>query len=226
MFGLRLHHIGARTNCISRPYFNKSETFHPPSEALAKEHDVRHDPRSFGTSGPIQVSYSTDYSPSHALWHRTLNTLGVKTNSTHTTGSNVGVWTNINAVDPRSGARSYSANYSSLLSESSDLRILTWADVTKIVLIQDGGKVRATGVSFTCQGRDYVVNVSREVILSAGSVCSPQILEVSGVGKPQVLERAGVTTVVDSSMVGENLQEHLSKPLPDLVCASKYRIHC
>ncbi|KAJ6442287.1 glucose oxidase [Purpureocillium lavendulum] len=189
------------------PFFKKSETFHIPSDTLQQEYDVTHDRDAFGTSGPIQVSYSTDYSPSHRLWHQTLNALGVKTNPAHVAGSNVGVWTNVNAVDPRTASRCYSTSYCS--SPAPNLHILTEATVQEIVLDGRDGTYVATGVRFTHCGEEHIVSVTREVILSAGSVKSPQVLELSGIGNPSVLETAGVPVKVNSPQVGENLQDHL-----------------
>lgn len=199
------------TKCrpLPRPFFKQSETFHPPSKALEDEYNVSHDPRLFGSSGPIQVSYSTDYSPSHRLWHRTLHALGLATNPAHVGGSNVGVWTNVNAVDPRTASRSYATSYCA--TPPPNLHILTDATVQRIILAQHGGECRATGVRFACQGREHVAVASREVILSAGTVSSPQLLELSGIGDPDVLSRAGVPVIVASPKVGENLQDHPSE---------------
>ena len=205
---LRLTKLGPR----NRPFFKRSETFHPPSHALQKQVNVAHDRAALGSSGPIQVSYPTEYSPSHALWHDTLNAVGVQTNSSHFGGSNVGVWTGLNAVNPFSGRRSFALDYCSSTPVRDNLFILTEATVSEIIIQQDdNGQCVATGARFTCQGRDFVVSASREVILSAVSVKSPQILELSGIGNPEVLARANVTVKVDSPRVGENLQDHLSK---------------
>ncbi|KAI5459710.1 hypothetical protein BGZ63DRAFT_388516 [Mariannaea sp. PMI_226] len=189
------------------PFFKKSETFHPPSHELAQEHDVSHNPDLFGQSGPIQISYPTDYSPTHRFWHPTLNALGVPTNPAHVGGSNVGVWTCVNAVEPKSASRSYAIDYCS--PGAPNLHILTHARVQEIVVQDVDGQSVATGVRFVCQGKEHVVSVSREVILSAGSVMSPQILELSGIGNPNVLSKANIPVKVDSPMVGENLQDHL-----------------
>ncbi|KAF5006457.1 hypothetical protein FDECE_7179 [Fusarium decemcellulare] len=189
------------------PFFKKSETFHPPSPSVQGQYNVSHEADTFGRSGPIQVSYPTDYSPSHRLWHPTLNALGVETNASHVGGSNVGVWTCVNAVDPRTARRSFATDYCS--PSLTNLHILTEATVTEVVLEDDDGQWVATGVRFTRQGRDHIVSASREIILSAGSIKSPQILELSGIGNPKVLTRANVPVKVDSPTVGENLQDHL-----------------
>lgn len=211
-----------------RPYFKKSETFHPPSASLREEEDLRYDPDTFGTSGPIQVSYSPGYSPTNRLWFKALNSLGVQANSAHVAGSNVGAWTNIISADPRTMTRSFATSYCSLA--GSNLHILTEATVQGVVLDKVDHEYVASGVQFTYKGQEYVVSASHEVILSAGSIKSPQILELSGIGNPKILSRAGIAVKVDSPMVGENLQEHngmylfgntnqqpvcLSKPLAD-----------
>lgn len=207
---------------IYRPFFKRAETFHTPSKDLAAIVDVRHDQNSLGTDGPIQLSYNIDYSASHALWHQTLNAAGVSTNTTHTAGSNVGVFTNINSVDPRTAARSYSINY--LNQDGKDLanlHILTGADVKRVDLQNEAGNCRASGVVFECEGQEYIAQASREIIVSGGSVSSPRILELSGVGNPSVLKRANVPVVVESPCVGENLQDHLSKTPQHLTTPSR-----
>ncbi|KAK1251477.1 hypothetical protein MKX07_006956 [Trichoderma sp. CBMAI-0711] len=188
------------------PYFKKSETFHPPSPAVQAEEDIRYDPDSFGYSGPIHISYTSHIPPRNRLWFNTLNSLGVKTNSAHAAGSIAGVWTNINNIDPRTMTRSFATNYCALA--GSNLHILTQATVQDIVLDKTSDGYVASGVRFIHGNQEYVVSAAREVILSAGTIKSPQILELSGVGNPEILSRAGIAVKVDSPMVGENLQEH------------------
>lgn len=74
------------------------------------------------------------------------------------------------------------------------------------VEIADG---RAVGVTYSKAGRAVTVQANREVILSAGSIGSPQLLQVSGVGPAEVLEGAGIPVKLDLPGVGANLQDHL-----------------
>lgn len=67
---------------------------------------------------------------------------------------------------------------------------------------------RAFGVSYRQGGKAETVNASREVILSAGAIQSPQLLELSGVGQPELLKRSGIDVVHALPGVGENLQDH------------------
>lgn len=68
---------------------------------------------------------------------------------------------------------------------------------------------RAVGVDGLRDGRPLRIDARREVVLSAGAVQSPQLLQLSGVGPPELLERLGVPQVAASPGVGHNLQDHL-----------------
>jgi choline dehydrogenase len=67
----------------------------------------------------------------------------------------------------------------------------------------------ATGVEYKKNGEIVRVNANKEVILSAGSIGSPQLLQLSGIGPREVLRDAGVELQHELSGVGENLQDHL-----------------
>lgn len=88
-----------------------------------------------------------------------------------------------------------------------NLRVETNA-LTEALTFQDK---QATGVVFRQRGRRFVVQARAEVILCAGAIGSPQILQRSGIGPVQVLKQAGVLPRVDLPGVGENLQDHLQQ---------------
>ncbi len=68
---------------------------------------------------------------------------------------------------------------------------------------------RCVGVEYTRQGQPVTARAEREVILSAGSINSPQLLELSGIGRPEVLQAQGIEVVHPLAGVGENLRDHL-----------------
>ncbi|MEE2980408.1 MAG: choline dehydrogenase [Pseudomonadota bacterium] len=74
-------------------------------------------------------------------------------------------------------------------------------------VVMDGR--RAVGVEYERGGRVMEARARREVVLSAGCIGSPMILQLSGIGPAQVLNDAGVEVVHDLPGVGENLQDHL-----------------
>ena len=87
----------------------------------------------------------------------------------------------------------------------SNLRIETGAQATRLLL---EGR-RATGVSYRQNGRDIQAHCTREVLLAAGTIQSPQLLQLSGIGPPALLAQHGIGVVHDLPGVGENLQDHL-----------------
>ncbi len=93
-----------------------------------------------------------------------------------------------------------------------NLRVETGAHVRRIEIEE----LRATGVTFDQNGTTRTVKAKREVILAAGAVGSPQILELSGVGRGDVLQQAGIPVKLERRQLGENLQDHLQ-----LRCAYK-----
>lgn len=85
-----------------------------------------------------------------------------------------------------------------------NLAIVTNAPTERIV-VKDG---RATGIIVNQDGARRTITARREVLLAAGAIGSPQILELSGIGSPDVLRDAGVDVVHALPGVGENLQDH------------------
>ncbi|CAH0701331.1 unnamed protein product [Spodoptera exigua] len=82
--------------------------------------------------------------------------------------------------------------------------------VTKILINET---LSAYGVEVEKDGEKKVYYASKEVVLSAGSVSSPQLLMLSGVGPKEHLESKNIETLVDSPMVGQNLQDHALLPI-------------
>ncbi|PCI54710.1 MAG: hypothetical protein COB36_09255 [Alphaproteobacteria bacterium] len=86
----------------------------------------------------------------------------------------------------------------------SNLKVITNAQVMSLDL--DGSKVR--GVNYFHKGMPKFVSAKKEVVLSAGSIGSPQILMLSGIGPAEHLKETGVTPIRNLPGVGENLREH------------------
>ncbi|WP_170439501.1 GMC family oxidoreductase [Ruegeria arenilitoris] len=86
-----------------------------------------------------------------------------------------------------------------------NLRVLTEAETLGLIL--EGKTVR--GVRFARGGTEYRALAGAEVLLAAGSINSPKLLELSGIGDPQVLAAQGIAVQHESAGVGANLQDHL-----------------
>jgi len=86
-----------------------------------------------------------------------------------------------------------------------NLQVKTGALISRIVL--DG--LRAVGIEYWHKGQPVQLRAEREVLLAAGSIGSPVLLQLSGIGPAQVLSAAGVKTIHELPGVGANLQDHL-----------------
>ncbi|SCB31186.1 GMC family oxidoreductase [Rhizobium hainanense] len=86
-----------------------------------------------------------------------------------------------------------------------NLTVYTKAQVRRLIVEDDA----VTGVEFQHDGVAKRAYATRETVLSAGSIGSPHILELSGIGHGDVLGKAGIEVVRDVRSVGENLQDHL-----------------
>lgn len=91
-----------------------------------------------------------------------------------------------------------------------NLVIWTEAHVERLVIeAVSNGRKRCAGVVLRRGGQEMTVRARGEVILSAGAIGSPQILQLSGIGPAPLLQRHGIKVELDLPGVGENLQDHL-----------------
>jgi choline dehydrogenase len=82
---------------------------------------------------------------------------------------------------------------------------ISWADSTQLPLV-------ASGVEFAPSGGGssrHTVSARREVILAAGAIQTPALLQLSGIGDAKVLKPLGITALIDLKTVGRNLQEQV-----------------
>lgn len=129
-----------------------------------------------------------------------LESLGIKKNYDTFSGENVGASCEPSGINPVNSTRSYSASaYLIPNAARKNLAVLTSALVEKInwSTKKQEGNVVASGITFSSGGKRYTVNATKEVIVSGGSINTPQILELSGIGSSSILAKAGVKQVID-----------------------------
>ncbi|KAJ9633823.1 hypothetical protein H2204_006608 [Knufia peltigerae] len=193
------------------PYFRKHQTL----DVTPVHDDPRFMPiaggdKFHGKDGPIHTSFNDWYSPFEVDFAEAAYAVTGSKKTIHDawSGDHMGFYSSLGAVnradDP--GKRSYAATgYLRPNLHRPNLKVLTEAQATRIVL--DG--TTAKGVEFVHKGQKYTVGATREVVLSAGVIQSPQLLELSGIGDPDVLRKAGVECVVENKGVGANFQDHV-----------------
>ncbi|KAL4939120.1 hypothetical protein BDV06DRAFT_225304 [Aspergillus oleicola] len=163
-----------------------------------------------GTSGPIHTSFNDAVFPIETEF---IKAAGEVTNLPNRpvdawSGDHLGFYNTLGTVSrtrPNIGKRSYAGrDYYEANKSRLNLKLLTEARVNNVIL--DG--TRAIGVSITVNGAVYTAAAKREVIISGGTIQSPQILELSGIGDPEVLAAAGIECKVANPAVGANVQDH------------------
>lgn len=179
------------------PLFKRSEN----NERGADDHH--------GDAGPLSVSNMRIQRPITDAWVAAAQAAGYKFNPDYNGADQEGV--GFFQLTARNGRRCSSAvAYLNPAKSRDNLRIITHAAADRVVI----DRKRATGVIYTDRnGVQIQVVVRREVILSGGSINSPQLLMLSGIGEADQLRDHGISVVADLSGVGKNLQDHLQARL-------------
>lgn len=158
--------------------------------------------------GPIQTSFPKV--AVHEAWANTMKNLGYPMVHDPFLGAESGSFSVLHSVDPVTRERSYSSSaYYQPHKDRENLVVLTGAHVDKILFDREGG-IRASGVQYTHNGTPQTASVTKEVVLAAGTLQSPKILELSGIGDAKLLAEHGIELIQDLPGVGENLQNHLA----------------
>jgi choline dehydrogenase len=155
--------------------------------------------------GPVHVAdVAKDLHPLCEIWLRAGAEAGFLRNDDFNGASQEGL--GLYEITTRSGRRMSTARaYLRPAMKRSNLRVETGALATRIVF--DG--TRAVGVEHLQRGSAWVVHARREVIVAAGAIGSPLLLQRSGVGPAPLLSSLGVRPLLDAASVGRHLQDHL-----------------
>jgi choline dehydrogenase len=158
----------------------------------------------YGTGGELRVEDPRVRWEILDAWRAAAAECGIQPIRTFNTGDNTGCA--YFQMNQKRGVR-WSATKAFLrpVLHRKNLTVLTDAHVTRL---QFEGRA-VTGVEFRAGGDSRSAKASREVILAAGSIGTPQILQLSGVGPGSHLQSLGIPVVHDSPEVGANLQDHL-----------------
>ncbi len=175
------------------PYFKKSES--------SSEGGNRYR----GADGPLHVSnVSSQHHPLCQRFFDAAQHCGFEFNPDFNGETQEGV--GYYQITTRNGQRMSAARaYLHPALKRDNCEVITQAHVSRILF--DGSS--ADGVEFIQGNQRRRVKARREVIVSAGSVNSPQILQLSGIGEISLLKKFGIDPVVESPAVGHNLQDHL-----------------
>ncbi|KAI1392915.1 uncharacterized protein F4822DRAFT_441654 [Hypoxylon trugodes] len=191
---------------------NEGWEYHVFEEALKKSFTL-HKPLSVTEGkGPLQLTLAAPEGLWEKAWLDGLESVGFA-RSDPLSGHFGGPIIAPESIDPKTKQRSYASNaYLDPIRSRPNLTIRTETTVTKVLLEKpsQGADAIAKGVQFVSKdGTSQTIGVRKEVILSAGVINSPRLLELSGIGDSDLLQRLRIIVIIDNPHVGENLQNHL-----------------
>jgi choline dehydrogenase-like flavoprotein len=161
------------------------------------------DPEYRGRGGPLKVSDLNERGPLYDALYAAAGEIGILRNPDYNGAEQDGI--SMTQATIRRGRRMSTAYcYLEPARGRGNLSIVAGAHSEGLLL--EG--TRCSGVAYRVGGQRREARARREVILSAGSIGSPQLLELSGIGQPDLLQRLGVEVRHALPGVGENLRDH------------------
>jgi choline dehydrogenase len=161
-----------------------------------------------GSGGPVRVTTRYEPHPLVAAAVAAAQEAGVVFNEDHNGAELDGV--GYAQLTIKDGVRQSTAvAYLHPVAGSEDLTVLTDARATRLLF--DG--VRCIGVEYVHDGELVTARAEHEVVVSAGTIETPRLLQLSGIGPAAELDRLGIDVLVDLPGVGENLHDHVLSPV-------------
>lgn len=191
------------------PYLKKFHTFHMPDKQVQEALDLSYVKlEDQAIDGPVHASYSGIESLElDKIWRQTFQNMGYEMKADTMSGHSLGGYQIASVIEPTKRERSHAGvAYWEKAKDRPNLTTLTHAVVDKVLFDKD---LRASSVRIMQDGIPLVIEATKEVILCAGSMGSPAILERSGIGQGDRLRSLNIDVVVENDGVGENLQDHL-----------------
>ena len=174
------------------PLFQRMENYSDPG------HETR------GTEGPLGISEVAEQNPLYDALLDAAVSVGHPRNVDYNGPDQEGV-ARLQATIQRGRRMNTAHCYLQPVMHRPNLNVVTKAMTQKVLL--EG--TRCTGLVYEKNGKLNEVDCGKEVILSAGTIASPQILELSGIGRPSVLQQHGIKVQHELEAVGENFRDHL-----------------
>ena len=174
------------------PYFRRAETYEVGSSEF------------HGTDGPLHVSRPSIRNPLSQAWVDAGVQAGYPFNDDFNGITQEGFGP-LDATISRARRFSSATSYLKPALKRPNLTVLTKAQTARILF--EG--TRAVGVEYIQDKQVKQARAEREVIVSGGTINSPQVLQLSGIGNGDLLSRFGIKPIVELKGVGQNLQDHL-----------------
>ena len=189
------------------PFHEKTINFSPPDMSKRFANSTpRYDATVVGDGhGPLHVSYPNFGQPFDTWAEKGLTEVGVNPIDGFLSGKLIGSAWRTSAIDPKQETRDSSETSFLQRALKTQPNLIVFQRTLGKKVLFDSSKA-ATGVQVDTEGKVYSLMAKKEVIVSAGTFQSPQILMVSGVGPAATLRKHGIPVVADRPGVGQNMQ--------------------
>jgi choline dehydrogenase len=173
------------------PFFKRLESYEGGEDAYR------------GRDGPLRVTDPDETGPLYDALIEAAGQVGIPRNPDYNGATQEGI--SLSQATISKGRRMSTAHcYLDPIRNRRNLHIETGA-LTEALMLEGS---RCTGVRYSIGGEPRVAHAAREVVVSAGTINSPQLLELSGIGQPERLQNLGIEVRHALKGVGENLRDH------------------
>lgn len=191
------------------PYFKKSADFTPPKKEVVDKYKYTYDESAYGRRSPLQVTLPDWQAPDQYKMADAFTELGVAHLKEHAQGNAIGQFWAPATIDAKTMTRSSSLTaYYDTASWRRNLKMLPEHQVIELTFEGDTTVVSGVKAIDRKANTEVTFRARKEVIMAAGALHTPQILQLSGIGPRSVIEAAGIQCRVDLPAVGSNLQDH------------------
>ncbi|PZC86308.1 hypothetical protein B5X24_HaOG211469 [Helicoverpa armigera] len=191
---------------IVRKYFKKSESFQDP--VLLRNRVVKHH---YGCCGPLTVNtFNVTNTTVYDGLLSALDEIGIKNVIDLNTVGNLGSGRFRSTASNGKRVSTATAYLNPIAGFRKNLKVVKKTFATKILF---NGK-KAWGVRVDHKGGELTLKARREIIISAGTINTPQLLMLSGIGPKKHLVDKSIEPILDSPMVGQNLHDHTTVIIP------------
>ncbi|KAF4875101.1 Dehydrogenase xptC [Colletotrichum siamense] len=199
------------------PYFKKVERYTTNvGQGIRDEFNIKPNMSFHGTNGPINVAYPEHIYNTSSSVLQGLAEVGILTSNDVNSGDPTGAMIVASSMSPTNQTRSDArTGYFDTANARSNFHVVTGHMATRLIVGLPGSLTnqesrRIIGVELSSGPSDInrTVTANKEVILAAGAIQSPVLLQVSGIGPRQVLESLNISTQIDLPGVGNNFQDH------------------
>ena len=168
-----------------------------------------------GRAGPLKVTESNESGPIYNALIKAAAEVGIKYTKDYNGAKQDGIGMTQATIR---GGRRMSTAFCYLEPARGRPNLTIQANALTECLLFEGK--RCVGVRYNVSGQQREARANREVVVSAGSINSPQLLELSGIGQPELLKSVGIDVRHELKGVGENLRDHYSPRMKWTVPAS------